>query len=315
MLAMHPNLKIIVNQRQNNSFSKKLRSFRINQEVMFRSYNSPKPWLQGVISAKLGALHYLVKYKNQQHKRHIDQLLSCGITLDRPSPSNCNTDVRAADATTRKRVKFFPVSNATSSPQPKSTFTQTSPLAFSDRSKTIPCQTSHDEISNKSSPTLSQSSPKNSSSQSSPKNSSSQSSPKNSSIQSSPKNSSIQCSPKNSSISSSRNLPIQSSPDNSSTQSQSTSNQPSQRGSPTQSTSGSSSSPNVSPQHLKSPISQHAESSSQFINVTPKNVPISKPNKGRGRGVSKATKKQFSVKPGVSTFGRIVKPKEPYSPE
>nr|XP_018907427.1 PREDICTED: uncharacterized protein LOC109037282 isoform X3 [Bemisia tabaci] len=293
--AMHPNLKIMVNQRQDNSFPKKLRSFRINQEVMFRSYNSPKPWLRGVISAKLGALHYLVKYKNQEHKRHIDQLLSCGITLDHPSPSNCNTDVpNAADATTRKRVKFFPVSNATSSPQPESTFIQTSPLVFSDRSNSTPCTTSHDEISN-------------SAIQSSPKNSSIQSSPKNSSIESSPKNSSIQ--------SSSRNLSIQSSPGNLSTQPQSTSNQPSQKGSPTQSTSDSSSSPDVSPQHLKSPTSQHAESSSQSINVTPKNVPISKPNKGRGRGVSKATKKQFSVKPGVSTFGRIVKPKEPYSPE
>ncbi len=55
--------------------SKRLRSFSVNQPVMFRHYgSSTEPWVKGVVTQKLGNLHYEIESGGSTHKRHVDQL-------------------------------------------------------------------------------------------------------------------------------------------------------------------------------------------------------------------------------------------------
>lgn len=53
------------------------RTFRIGQTVNFLSGNPRMTkWLPGVISCRLGDLHYAIEYNQKQLKRHVDQIRS-----------------------------------------------------------------------------------------------------------------------------------------------------------------------------------------------------------------------------------------------
>ncbi|XP_053692131.1 uncharacterized protein K02A2.6-like [Sabethes cyaneus] len=73
VLPADPSTKI--DQQQKSKMDSSFREFKVSQPVYFRSYNPRMAkWVPGIISARLGDLHYEVDYKGKKCKRHVDQL-------------------------------------------------------------------------------------------------------------------------------------------------------------------------------------------------------------------------------------------------
>ena len=65
--------------------SKKLRDFEDDQNVMVRNYMSGPKWVHGTILHKSGHMSYDVLVGSKIWKRHTDQIVETGLTLDTPN--------------------------------------------------------------------------------------------------------------------------------------------------------------------------------------------------------------------------------------
>lgn len=68
---LQPEERNKVDKRQSTETYRKMER---GDKVLARFYGNDKKWKFGVISRKLGSLHYLVTVDGLTHKRHIDQL-------------------------------------------------------------------------------------------------------------------------------------------------------------------------------------------------------------------------------------------------
>ncbi|XP_065077069.1 uncharacterized protein K02A2.6-like [Ochlerotatus camptorhynchus] len=94
-LLLPADLTTRICQQQKNKLDSSFREFGVSQPVYFRSFNPlMDKWVSGVISARLGDLHYQVDYNGKKCKQHIDQLQNrvpglprngCGMS-DKPDP-------------------------------------------------------------------------------------------------------------------------------------------------------------------------------------------------------------------------------------
>ena len=65
--------------------SKKLRDFEDDQNVMVRNYMSGQKWVHGTILHKRVNMSYDVLVASKIWKRHTDQIVERGLTLDTPN--------------------------------------------------------------------------------------------------------------------------------------------------------------------------------------------------------------------------------------
>lgn len=71
---------------------------------MFRVYNGASRWCQGLVQSKIGQLHYKILHDNRIHKRHIDQLRSCGKKVHFDINENCISTTNSPTYNTRYRA-------------------------------------------------------------------------------------------------------------------------------------------------------------------------------------------------------------------
>ncbi|XP_055633619.1 uncharacterized protein K02A2.6-like [Toxorhynchites rutilus septentrionalis] len=66
-----------VTNKQQSRFEPSFREFVLNQQIYFLSGNPRmEKWIPGVITARLGDLHYEIAYEGKRFKRHVDQIQS-----------------------------------------------------------------------------------------------------------------------------------------------------------------------------------------------------------------------------------------------
>ena len=54
----------------------------VGDQVQARNYGIGAKWTKGIITKKLGTKHYLVDIGGEIWKRHIDQLITCTVTVE-----------------------------------------------------------------------------------------------------------------------------------------------------------------------------------------------------------------------------------------
>ena len=98
---MLPNL---ISEQQNKGYKQlqhqgKVREFQPSSQVMVRSYNTQNKWVPGIITNKVGEMHYDVSVNGISTRRHIDQLKPCWTDQNQNSPvgQNYAADQHTAD--------------------------------------------------------------------------------------------------------------------------------------------------------------------------------------------------------------------------
>ncbi|XP_055523152.1 uncharacterized protein K02A2.6-like [Wyeomyia smithii] len=91
-LLLPEDISVRIYQQQKNKLDSSFREFSVSQSVYFRSYNlRMDKWVAGVISARLGDIHYEVDYNGKKCKRHVDHARVPGLS-DKNSCMNNKPD-------------------------------------------------------------------------------------------------------------------------------------------------------------------------------------------------------------------------------
>ena len=70
---LHPIKSYRKFEKQNTS-NRKLREFKVGENVWMRNYLGNPRWLPGVVTARTGPVSYRICSRGQEQRRHVDQL-------------------------------------------------------------------------------------------------------------------------------------------------------------------------------------------------------------------------------------------------
>ncbi|XP_058836807.1 uncharacterized protein K02A2.6-like [Topomyia yanbarensis] len=118
-LVRPQNINAKISEKQRAAFDSKFRLFSPGDQVYFLSGNTRMDkWIPGVISNRLGDLHYEILYKTKTFKRHIDQIQSFISNESTPQGISCGASRVDNRGEIQRRVRFY--GNIMTSPVPSS---------------------------------------------------------------------------------------------------------------------------------------------------------------------------------------------------